>query len=98
MTTLKEEAEKHEPKQKLNIADLDVVPVDMEIQTLTGTDAAGEKYTYKAFVDGEKEYYISGAVLVQMKEILKLKPDVAKFSVTKTGSGLATKYKVEALV
>ena len=46
----------------------------------------------------EKEYYISGAVLVQMKEILKLKPDVAKFSVTKTGSGLATKYKVEALV
>ena len=48
-------------------------------------------------IDGNKEYYVSGAVLIKIAEILKLKPSVSKFSVTKTGTGLATKYKVEAL-
>lgn len=97
MGTLGEEAKSFVPTEKLNIADLDVVTVDMDIQLLNGTDSEGKEYTYRAYVDGNKEYYVSNAVIVKIQEILKLKPTVTKFGITKTGAGLGTKYKVEAL-
>jgi len=97
MPTLKEVATGFVAPEKLNAADLDFLSVDMELKTLKGKNEQGEEYLYRAFVDGVKEYYVANSVIQQIQEILKLKPEAKKFTVKKTGSGLATRYKVEVL-
>lgn len=97
MGTFGEEAQGYEAKQRLNIADLEMVSISLPLETKTGTNKDGEEYTYKAYVDGNIEYYVPYVVLGQVQEILKLKPTATKFKVKKTGTGLATKYKVEVV-
>tara|TARA_R110002111_G_C5998109_1_gene372760 strand:- start:2218 stop:2538 length:321 start_codon:yes stop_codon:yes gene_type:complete len=100
MTTLREQAEAYEPPQTLNIADLASVPIDeVEIIKKEGTkkndNDEEEKFTYQVFVIDDKEYRVPNTVLEQIQTIVKLKPEVKHVKVNKTGSGLATRYKVE---
>lgn len=99
MANLREAAMAYEPPQILNIADLDVVVIDdiKEIKQGTGTNKEGEPFSYNYATIGNKDYRIPDSVLEELQTILKLKPDVTKVKVKKSGSGLATRYKVEPL-
>lgn len=97
MATLKEEALAYEPPLTLNIADLDEVPVDLQVHKTTKKNSKGEEYSYKYAEFNDKEYRIPNSVLEEIQKILKLKPEVMKVNVTKSGDGLGTRYKVDAL-
>ncbi len=44
-----------------------------------------------------KEYRVPNSVLEEIQKIISLKPEVKYIKVEKSGSGLATRYKVKAL-
>lgn len=97
MATLREEAMAYEPPQTLNIADLEKVPVSVEIFEKESKDADGKPFKYKYAVFNDEEYRVPASVLEKIQTILKLKPQVEHVKVKKSGSGLGTRYKVEAL-
>lgn len=94
MATLKESAETYERKQTKNIADLDEVPLDLEVYKGEGTDSDGKTFTYNYVELNEEHYRVPNSVLEEMKAILEAKPDTKLVKVKKTGEGLGTKYKV----
>ena len=97
MATLKEEAMAYEPQLTLNIADLDEALVNLQIEDREGTNQEGKNFQYKVVILDSKEYRVPNSVLEEIQKIIKLKPTVTKVNVTKSGSGLGTKYKVDAL-
>jgi len=98
MGTIRQEALAYEPKQTLNIADLPQVNIDdLDVKEGEGTDKDGQVFKYKYVVVDGKEYRIPSSVLEEIQTILKLKSEVKQVKVSKSGSGLATRYKVEAL-
>ena len=97
MATLKEEALAYEPQQTLNIADLQEVSVDFEILETEKNDGDGKPFKYKYVELNGKEYRVPASVLEEIQKMLKLKADLKSVKVTKTGSGMATRYKVEAV-
>jgi len=94
MANIKEEAQAYEPPQTKNIADLEAVPVNLELEDREGTNKEGKDFQYKVVVVEEEDYRIPGVVLGDLKEILKVKPDLKFFKVTKKGTGVTTKYTV----
>lgn len=97
MATFKEEAQEYEPKQTLNIADLEKADLSLPIEERTGTDQEGKEFTYKVMIVDAQEYRVPNTVFEEVKKILELKPEVEFVKVTKTGSGLATRYSVKVL-
>jgi len=98
MATLRETAQAYEPPQTLNIADLEKVPIDeLSIEEAEASNAEGEKFKYKFVKFNDKDYRVPNTVLEEIQTIIKLKPAVKNVKVNKTGSGLGTRYKVEAL-
>lgn len=95
MATLREEAQAYQPKQTLNIADLDRVDLSFPIENRTGTDKEGKEFKYKVMVVNEIEYRTPWTVLEEIKKMLKLKPELTHVKVNQTGSGLNTRYSVE---
>lgn len=94
MATLKENAEAYEPPTTKNIADLKEVDVGLDLHDREGTNEKDEKFKYKVIlVDGD-EYRVPGSVLGNLKAILQKKPTLKKFSVSKTGTGMNTRYTV----
>lgn len=94
MATLKEEAQAYEPPQTLNIADLDKIPIDLELKDGIGKDKEGEEFKYKyAVVDG-KQYRVAGSILGGIKAILQKMPNLKFVSVIKQGQGMNTRYQV----
>lgn len=81
----------------MNIADLAAVPIDdLQVSEKEGTNATtGEPFNYKYTIVDGKEYRIPNSVFDEIKTIIKLKPEIKNVKVMKTGSGLATRYKVE---
>lgn len=94
MATLKEEAINYEHKTTKNIADLEVVPTDIEIINKSGIDQKGEPYEYKVVVIDNEEYRIPNSVFGALKDILLKKPSLKTFSVTKSGKEMSTRYTV----
>jgi len=97
MASLKDTAKEHIPKQTLNIADLDRVNLTLPIEDRTGTDSEGKEFSYKVMIENDLEYRVPNTVLEEIKKILALKPEVSFVHVSKTGSGLNTRYSVMAL-
>lgn len=97
MTTFKEIAQAYEPKQTLNIADLDRAELSFPIEDRNGKDQEGKEFSYKVMVANGQEYRVPNTVLEEVKKIVELKPEVEAVRVKKTGSGLATRYSVTAL-
>ncbi|MDD4110191.1 MAG: hypothetical protein PHS54_01405 [Clostridia bacterium] len=95
MASLKDEARAYEPKQTLNIADLDKVDLSFQVENRTGTDKDDKEFSYKAMVVNGIEYRIPNTVLEKIKEMLDLKPDLKFVKVEKSGSGLNTRYAVK---
>lgn len=94
MATLKEAAQAYEAPQTKNIADLDKVPIDFELYDKEGKDANEKVFKYKAIQVNGEFYRVPGKILGDVKEILKVKPDMKSFMVTKKGEGLKTTYTV----
>lgn len=97
MTTIIESAKAYEPKQTLNIADLSEVDVNLDLQERKGKDDKGNEFSYQVAVIEGKEYRVPAMVLEKLKEALKIKPDIKKIKVNRSGSGLNTRYSVEVL-
>ena len=96
MSSLKEAAQEYKPKQTLNITDLDRVDLSFPIEDREGTNAEGETFKYRVMVVNGLEYRVPTTVIEEIKKMLDLKPDLAFVQVTKTGSGLSTRYSVRA--
>lgn len=102
MTTLKETANEYVGPTTKNIVELDLVPIDIEIQENEyerKEPKEGEAPTFKVLeieVEGQK-YRVPKTCLEQIKQILKLKPQTTHVSVGKSGEGFATKYTVVAM-
>ena len=94
MVTLKESALAYEPPQTLNIADLDKIPVNIEVFDGEGKDKEGEVFTYKCAKIEGKEYRIAGSILGGIKAILTKMPNLQYVSVIKQGVGMNTRYQV----
>ncbi len=98
MTSLKEFAKTYESPQLMgNIADLEVVRTDVEIKEETRKNREGEDYHVSYITVEDKEYRIPATVIEQLKAILQAKSDLTTFKVSKTGTGMGTKYQVISL-
>lgn len=94
MASLKDEAKQYEPKQTLNIADLEKVPINIEVKHGEGKTKDGEEFKYLYAVIDEREYRIAGTVLGGIKAILEKMPNLEFVSVIKQGQGRDTRYQV----
>lgn len=102
MAKLKEEALSYEAKLTKNIADLNEVSVDIELEDdeFEMEDEKGETKVVKQkiiVVNGDK-YRVPKSVLKQLKDQLEDNPDLKKFKVKKSGQGLNTDYTVIPLI
>ncbi len=97
MTSILESAKAYEPKQTLNIAELESVDVSLDLSDRKGTDSEGNDFSYQVATIEGKEYRVPSSVLEKLKEAVKIKPDIKKIKVNRSGSGLHTKYTVEVL-
>lgn len=99
MVKLSEAADNYEDAMVRNITELDLVPIDIEIneeEFKRKDPKEGEEPTFKILtfeLNGTK-YRMPKDVLRQLKVIRQKKPDMKEFSVGKTGSGLNTEYTV----
>lgn len=92
--TLKEVAQNYEAPTTLNIADLDKIPINVELFDGSGKDKEGKDFFYKyAKIEG-KDYRIAGSILGGIKAILEKMPNLEFISVIKQGQGMSTRYTV----
>lgn len=94
MAKLNEEALNYTAPTTKNIADLEVVQTNLELQDRVGKDSNGEEFKYKVIIVNGEEYRVPGSVLGNLKAILENKADLKTFKVTKQGTGMNTKYTV----
>jgi len=95
MANLRETSKEYEPKKTLNIADLDIVSLDVPMDKVSGTNQEGKDFEYHvAEIEGEK-YRVPVSVIQQLKVLLEDKPELKKFKVKKSGSTKDdTRYQV----
>jgi len=102
MAKLIDEAKAYEPKQTLNIADLDEVSVDIETQDdeYDFEDEKGIMKTIKqkVVIIDNKKYRVPNSVLNQLKILIEDNPNLKKFKVKKSGQGLNTDYTVIPII
>ena len=94
MATIGEEAEAYMPPQTKSIAELPEISIDLELHDGEGSDKEGVKFKYKYIEVNGEQYRVPGKVLGDIKAIRKKNPNIKKFSVSKTGTGLSTQYTV----
>ncbi len=94
MVSLKEQAKQYEPKTTLNIADLDKIPLNLDVKTGQGKTKEGEEFKYLFAEIDKKEYRIAGTILGGIKALIKKMPNLEFVSVIKTGMGRDTRYQV----
>jgi len=94
MTTIGEDAKAYEPQRLKNIADLDAVSIQQEIKSEIRKNKEGEEYHVKYIVIGGEEYRVPVSVSEQLQTMLKEKPLMKTFKVSKKGEGFNTTYTV----
>ena len=94
MTTLAEFAKTYETPKTKNIADLKEVDTQLQLSDRTGKDENGNEFKFKVIVVNGEEFRVPGSVIGSLKAILEKKPTLKKFSVSKQGTGMNTKYTV----
>jgi hypothetical protein len=76
MTSFKEQAKAYEPKQTLNIADLERFDISTELEERTGTGSDGKDYIYQVVIIDKVEYRVPNTVLEETKKLLAVKDDI----------------------
>ena len=94
MATLKDSAKDYVPKQTKNIADLQIVPVNVELKNGEGIDNEGKPFSYKYIELNGEHFRVPGSVIGQIKDLLDAKPNLTNVKVKKTGTGINTRYTV----
>ncbi len=99
MATLKDNAIIYEsPAKTKNIADLQRVSTDLEVESKEAKTREGESFTIQyVTVDGE-QYRVPQTVFKSLKLMLEDNPNLKEFKVKKTGVGLETEYTVIPLL
>lgn len=88
-------AEKAEKKTTKNIADLEEVSVETPIVTKTYKVGTPDEYESEIIEVNGQDYRVPFTVVLSIKELLKKFPNLKKFSVLRTGTGMTdTKYQV----
>jgi hypothetical protein len=97
MASIAEMAKEYVPAQTKNIAELDKVSTASQITEKVFKEGTDDEFKLNVInVDGE-DYRVPSTVLATLKDILAVKPGLQFFKVTKSGSGLQTKYSVVPL-
>lgn len=94
MSTIRETAMAYEPKKTRNIADLDKVSVELQLEDREGQDKDNVVFKYKVAVIEGEEYRVPLKVIGDLKSILEASPDITHFRVLKKGQGVGTTYTV----
>lgn len=97
MVSIKTAAKNFVKKQLRNISDLEAISVEVDIKSKTETRGDGTTYDYKYVEHNGEEYRVPESVLFSLQEMLKKKPNMKTFYVSKSGSGMNTKYTVVPL-
>lgn len=87
MATLSEEAKEYKPSLIKNIADLESVSVELQIQQEKEVEFP---YNF-VMVNGER-YRVPVSVLKDLKVLLEENPNLKKIKVKKVGEGMNTTY------
>lgn len=98
MASIGDVARAYIPPTTKNIADLEVVDVTLPIEDRKGKDKNGKDFEFKVVVVEGIEYRVPDSVLASLKSIMAKKPTLSKFSVSKEGQGMNTKYTVIPLL
>lgn len=98
MASLSDVARAYVPPTTKNIADLEMVDVAAQVEDRKGKDKNGKDFEFKVIVVEGIEYRVPDSVLASLKSILAKKPTLSKFSVSKEGQGMNTKYTVIPLL
>ena len=94
MAKLIDEAKAYEAPLTKNIADLDAVPISLELEYRNGTNKDGKSFSYKVIVLNNEDYRVPNSVLKAIKTIVEEKPKLKTIKVKKDGEGLSTEYTV----
>ena len=94
MTSLRDEAKAYVPQQTKNIADLEIISLDVPIAERIGKDKDGKDFKYKVAIVLGEEYRVPNSVFNDIKEIMAMKPAVKSIKVVKKGTGMNTSYTV----
>jgi len=94
MTTLKEAAMAYVPPQTLNIADMEKIPVNIELKDGKGKEGTPDEFTYKYVELEGKKYRVAGSIIGGLKALAQKMPNLEFVSVLKQGSGMNTRYQV----
>ena len=78
------------------VTDLEMLPVNIEIEEANGEDKDGKEYTYHFVTLNGQKYRIPNSVITQIGVILSVMPKIQNVNVSKTGTGLNTRYQVIA--
>ena len=95
--TLDNAAMLYEKKTTLNIADLEEVPVNVDVENKTYKEGTPEEFSILVAKVGDHEYRVPSSVLAQLQALLldKRTKTMKKFKVLKTGHTMNdTKYTV----
>lgn len=94
MTSLRDTSKAYEPKKTRNIADLEAVSLDVEMNKTSGTDKEGKSFEFfVANVAGE-DYRVPSSVIEAIQTIMENKPELKTVKVVKKGTGMNTEYTV----
>jgi hypothetical protein len=94
MATIRETAKAFVPKQTKNIADLESVNLDWNVEDREGKNEEGKDFKYKVMVKDGEDYRVPPSVLNAIKTIVENKPNQKTVRVIKKGTGMNTEYTV----
>jgi len=86
MVDIKESAVNFVSKKTKNIADLDKVPVNMELFNKVVNQGTVDEFSYNYIMVNDEEYRVPAIVLKQLQAQISENPDIEFFKVKKTGT------------
>lgn len=86
MGSIKQSAENYVAPTTKNIADLEVVSIDQEIVERTHKEGTPDEYKINVVVIDGDDHRVPDVVLKQLKGLVKAKPKMTAFKVTKEGT------------
>lgn len=94
MANIKESARAFVPKTTKNVADLERLDLEWQVEHRKAVDKDGKEFEYDVVVKDGEDYRIPASVLNAIKTILEAKPNQRTVKVVKKGTGMNTEYTV----